>query len=1449
MDRLRIVRTRRTPRLIALTIFLALAKSAFAEINAAENLNAQPIHGQRIDLSWSPGTGGAEGYRVRRACSVGDPDGYCTLAVLDNTASGFRDFSVQAGTEYQYRVEVFAGSEVASAHASTITPSTTELPRGPSLPSNQPVYSEPQGAWRLGAAIDLSGIQQIHLIHNLESSNDLRNLLAPIEPTDPANSCRQHSLPGRLHVAGYTPSITTEPLENLPAHTAEVYFHDFTRAVVGTAPLPTALEAFDRIGDEGYVLIAERIDSVDEAERLRIVVGARSPKGLFRGGMTVQRLLVDDTLCAARETLEPVVVLDYADHGYRSAMLKTKMTANYNSVPAEDLDRLDALARSGATAVHWGSPYALQEAWSWDQTGAKAAAAFKIAAADRFMEVRHSLGSSGILFGTKRDDPAAAASLSLGQVPYADGLAVFEEPFSWTEVNPGQWTAKARRQGILQTRDSSMSQLPNESPWIPESCNENAWSHDEAEGRPGFSLGSFRLSGPAQSCGLKQTLEVSNARFPSQYFLSAWIKTSPDAVNLSGALGIDLTTSSGTVQLEQDLPADLNADEWTQVTFAIDESTVPADVTEAELTVRVLMDSGTLWIDDLTLYEWGRPTFPFGSFLDASGWSLSPGPDGFQFDSVEGRTDLHSLKMTSPMEMNGLSAHLAKRYHPLRLEPGRHMLSAWIKADHLVSTGEEPPSNSFPVYADLNLKLYAEDADLEPSGNYVRAEYLKFPRSIRSNNATWYYHTQIFDISEEEAESINSARVQIRGFQSNAPAGAYWIDDIQVRRLDGDLRNLLGGLQPPIVHSASGAIYEEGIDYEVCQVGATETQCSPPLNYTEPLEGGLTSSYDEDRPPFEIRWLGATPPPDHQMKISYDIGAQYSQVATPTVNWDGTITTKGQLNFCDVDGVIEGIELDNVFGRLMGNYTLQNFAPNGGEDYVLNAELVNWSVSEVLGMNRSLACRDDEGEPTLSNAARFAHLVNKAVEMARIRAESLLLPDFRFVLWADMFDPFNNGGDINYQLRFGGVPGRSACAFAPQQLGEFCAEEIEEVAAGEFTPIIQNADLIMEPWSYNPNQIRRMAALSSWYEALQVRSHVLPADQPVNIDDWAGIAHRFESIEGVDATYFRVSNQSSTEIGTLLSLQAFWNHDWKLLYLHDNETPASSFYQIPWGFTPNLSLENATADTTAACATMTEKFEGNNDGGLCLASTGTPQVLLSGVPIQGGRSYRIGLLGQRRPDLLSAAQTAAVAPPSITVQWSNGEWTEPLLAERIYDTTTTRNSDGFDRYQVQVDAPNDSTEMNIEIDFGASGSIVAADDIMIFESLPSCFDNCALNLYLEDSDGDGLTNGWEIDYGLNPYVAGEEGLDADLDGLNNLQEQQLNGNPYQADTDGDGATDSEEAAAGTALDDASSFPTPVEVPALSTWALATLAGLLGITAIRRRAPSKDSAPNRIRHHD
>ncbi|MEO8615219.1 MAG: binary toxin-like calcium binding domain-containing protein [Luteolibacter sp.] len=83
-----------------------------------------------------------------------------------------------------------------------------------------------------------------------------------------------------------------------------------------------------------------------------------------------------------------------------------------------------------------------------------------------------------------------------------------------------------------------------------------------------------------------------------------------------------------------------------------------------------------------------------------------------------------------------------------------------------------------------------------------------------------------------------------------------------------------------------------------------------------------------------------------------------------------------------------------------------------------------------------------------------------------------------------------------------------------------------------------------------------------------------------------------------------------------------------------------------------------------------------------------------------------------------------------------------------------------------------------------------------------------------DTDGDGLSDGWEISYGYSALINNETdadptndpNADPDGDGLDNAAEDQLGTNPTNADTDGDGASDFAEAQGGSNPNNPASTP-------------------------------------------
>jgi len=99
-----------------------------------------------------------------------------------------------------------------------------------------------------------------------------------------------------------------------------------------------------------------------------------------------------------------------------------------------------------------------------------------------------------------------------------------------------------------------------------------------------------------------------------------------------------------------------------------------------------------------------------------------------------------------------------------------------------------------------------------------------------------------------------------------------------------------------------------------------------------------------------------------------------------------------------------------------------------------------------------------------------------------------------------------------------------------------------------------------------------------------------------------------------------------------------------------------------------------------------------------------------------------------------------------------------------------------------------------------------------------------------------LLDGFEVDSGFDPNVPGEDGLDSDLDGLDNLGEQSAQTDPHNPDSDGDGFLDGQEVAIGTDPNDPLSVP--MAVPGLDRLpALVLLIGLVMAAAVLDRRSS------------
>jgi len=106
------------------------------------------------------------------------------------------------------------------------------------------------------------------------------------------------------------------------------------------------------------------------------------------------------------------------------------------------------------------------------------------------------------------------------------------------------------------------------------------------------------------------------------------------------------------------------------------------------------------------------------------------------------------------------------------------------------------------------------------------------------------------------------------------------------------------------------------------------------------------------------------------------------------------------------------------------------------------------------------------------------------------------------------------------------------------------------------------------------------------------------------------------------------------------------------------------------------------------------------------------------------------------------------------------------------DTVIDIDGDGLTNiyeYQFNTDPTNVDSD---------NDNLVDADEILVYDTNPLC----------NDTDDDGLPDGWEIDNDLNP-LTDDANEDPDGDGLTNIEEYSIQTSPVDLDTDNDGLPD------------------------------------------------------------
>ncbi len=194
--------------------------------------------------------------------------------------------------------------------------------------------------------------------------------------------------------------------------------------------------------------------------------------------------------------------------------------------------------------------------------------------------------------------------------------------------------------------------------------------------------------------------------------------------------------------------------------------------------------------------------------------------------------------------------------------------------------------------------------------------------------------------------------------------------------------------------------------------------------------------------------------------------------------------------------------------------------------------------------------------------------------------------------------------------------------------------------------------------------------------------------------------------------------------------------------------------------------------------------EANATNNVQILSVGGTDLLSSLVSTSARPNGALRIIAQVKND---GAPTAGASALSIRKSDETGRELGPVLA-----TVTVPELSPGRLAQVALDLPAGTQVFDDEF-----YRIAANSDGAVAESYTNNNATVFAVHVMIDTDGDGMPDSWENEYGLDPDVPAAEGLDTDEDGVPDRDEYPMGLNPRNPDSDGDGASDGDELAAAT----------------------------------------------------
>ncbi|MBI4844946.1 MAG: family 20 glycosylhydrolase [Candidatus Omnitrophica bacterium] len=153
----------------------------------------------------------------------------------------------------------------------------------------------------------------------------------------------------------------------------------------------------------------------------------------------------------------------------------------------------------------------------------------------------------------------------------------------------------------------------------------------------------------------------------------------------------------------------------------------------------------------------------------------------------------------------------------------------------------------------------------------------------------------------------------------------------------------------------------------------------------------------------------------------------------------------------------------------------------------LKPEFIHFGHDEIKGMNKDSRCL----KRGLSNAQLFADDINCLYNFAKKHDKGI-----KIMLWDDMLNPWDNGGNENYQIQYRGKAGKTADAIA-----------------------MIPKDIILMSWWYEENdRLGKMGHIADFHRSKDLKYFCCPWDKKKNILDWIEIAASDKGCLGVIIT-------------------------------------------------------------------------------------------------------------------------------------------------------------------------------------------------------------------------------------------------------------------------------------------------------------------------------------------